>query len=114
MFWSLQDCIIQQLVSMCAAASLLALLFLACAVLLSPADRMFTTGEVGVVASEHLPGTDYSAVVQKALELPGFSHEPEPKFVTVGFGHETTLGAAGVCEDCRAGVSCAAGVGKPC
>jgi hydroxylamine reductase len=66
------------------------------AVLLSLADRMFTTGEVGVVASEHLPGTDYSAVVQKALELPGFSHEPEPKFVTVGFGHETTLGAAGV------------------
>lgn len=74
------------------------------AMLLSLADRMFTTGEVGVVASEHLPGTDYSAVVQKALELPGFSHEPEPKFVTVGFGHETTLGAAGVCWQTRAGV----------
>lgn len=65
-------------------------------VLLSCADRMFTTGEVGVQASQHLPGTDYSAVVQKALELPGFSHEPEPKFVTVGFGHQTTLGAAGM------------------
>jgi hydroxylamine reductase len=64
-------------------------------VLVCCADRMFTTGEVGVQASQHLPSTDYSAVVQKALELPGFSHEPEPKFVTVGFGHQTTLGAAG-------------------
>jgi len=60
-----------------------------------PADRLFTTGEVGVAASQHLPTTDYSDVVQKALEMPGFSHEPEPKFVTVGFGHQTTLGAAG-------------------
>jgi hydroxylamine reductase len=65
-----------------------------CCVVVS-ADRLFTTGEVGVAASAHLPGTDYSAVVQKALELPGFSHEPEPKHVTVGFGHQTTLGAAG-------------------
>jgi hydroxylamine reductase len=38
-------------------------------------------------------------VVQKALELPGFSHEPEPKFVTVGFGHQTTLGAAAAVLD---------------
>lgn len=58
------------------------------------ADRLFTTGEVGVTASAHIPNTDYSAVVQKALEMPGFSYEPEPKFVTVGFGHQTTLGAA--------------------
>ncbi len=68
-----------------------------------PADRLFTTGEVGVAASAHLPGTDYSAVVQKALEMPGFSHEPaEAKYVTVGFGHQTTLGAAGEGE--RGGV----------
>lgn len=48
-----------------------------------------------MAASAHIPDTNYSAVVQKALEMPGFSHEPEPKFVTVGFGHQTTLGAAG-------------------
>lgn len=63
------------------------------------ADRLFTTGEVGVSASRHLAGTsgrkDFSAVIKRAQELPGFSHEPEPKFVTVGFGHEATLGAAG-------------------
>lgn len=64
-------------------------------VCLPVADRLFTTGEVGVAASAHIPDTNYSAVVQKALEMPGFSHEPEPKFVTVGFGHQTTLGAAG-------------------
>ena len=62
---------------------------------LPAADRLFTTGEVGVAASAHIPDTNYAAVVQKALEMPGFSHEPEPKFVTVGFGHQTTLGAAG-------------------
>lgn len=48
-----------------------------------------------MAASAHIPNADYAAVVQKALEMPGFSHEPEPKFVTVGFGHQTTLGAAG-------------------
>jgi hypothetical protein len=68
---------------------------LCCVLACFAADRLFTTGEVGVAASAHIPDTNYSAVVQKALEMPGFSHEPEPKFVTVGFGHQTTLGAAG-------------------
>jgi hydroxylamine reductase len=53
--------------------------------------------QVGVSASKHLPGTpgakDFSAVIKRAQELPGFTHEPEPKMVTVGFGHEATLGA---------------------
>jgi len=63
----------------------------------SYADRLFTTGEVGVAASAHIsgPNKDFSAVIERALQLPGFTHEPEPKYVTVGFGHETTLGAAG-------------------
>jgi hypothetical protein len=50
-----------------------------------------------VAASKHLPGTpgakDFSAVIKRAQELPGFTHEPEAKMVTVGFGHEATLGA---------------------
>ncbi len=71
------------------------------------ADRIFTTGEVGVAAATHLadpagrPGMqkDFSAVIQRALELPGFTHEPsDPKFVTVGFGRHATLGAAGACS----------------
>ncbi|KAF8063050.1 hcp [Scenedesmus sp. PABB004] len=65
----------------------------------SYADRLFTTGEVGVSASAHLAKKDFSAVIAKALEMPGFTHEPEPKFVTVGFGHKATLGAAGAVLD---------------
>jgi len=48
-----------------------------------------------VAASAHIPNKDFSAVIERAQQLPGFTHEPEPKFVTAGFGHETTLGAAG-------------------
>ncbi|KAF6257770.1 Prismane-like protein [Scenedesmus sp. NREL 46B-D3] len=66
-------------------------------------DRIFTTGEVGVAASKHLPGTpgakDFSAVIKRAQELPGFTHEPKPKMVTVGFAHEATLGAAAAVLD---------------
>ncbi|KAI8475555.1 MAG: hybrid-cluster protein [Monoraphidium minutum] len=64
------------------------------------ADRIFTTGEVGVAGSPHLPTKDFSAVIARAQQLPGFSFEPEePKFVTTGFGHEATLGAAGLVLD---------------
>lgn len=65
----------------------------------SYADRLYTTGEVGVAASKHIGGApghkDFSEVISRALQLPGFTHEPEPKYVTVGFGHNATLGAAG-------------------
>ncbi|WIA19985.1 hypothetical protein OEZ85_005859 [Tetradesmus obliquus] len=67
------------------------------------ADRIFTTGEVGVSASKHLSGTpgakDFSEVIARAQQLPGFSHEPEAKEVTVGFGHQATLGAASAVLD---------------
>lgn len=53
--------------------------------------------QVGVSASKHLSGTpgakDFSEVIARAQQLPGFSHEPEAKEVTVGFGHQATLGA---------------------
>ena len=66
----------------------------------SYSDRLFTTGEVGVAASRHLPTKDFSDVIAKAQELPGFTFEPEEHhYVTVGFGHEATLGAAGAVLD---------------
>jgi hydroxylamine reductase len=67
----------------------------------SYSDRIFTTGEVGVAGSPHI-GTakDFSPLIAKALEMPGFTEEPaEPKFVTTGFAHNATLGAAGLVLD---------------
>jgi hypothetical protein len=62
------------------------------------AANLFTTGEVGVADATHLPTKDFSPVIARALELPGFTYEPpeeQAQYVTVGFGHEATLGAAG-------------------
>ncbi|PSC68490.1 hydroxylamine reductase [Micractinium conductrix] len=66
-------------------------------------DRIFTTGEVGWPGVGHIDGQmgktkDYSALVSKALELPGFEWEPEEseaKFVTTGFARNAVLGVAG-------------------
>jgi hydroxylamine reductase len=41
------------------------------------ADRIFTTGEVGVSGSPHLGTKDFGALIARAQELPGFTHEPE-------------------------------------
>mmetsp|Transcript_12666 Transcript_12666/g.22186 ORF Transcript_12666/g.22186 Transcript_12666/m.22186 type:complete len:235 (-) Transcript_12666:264-968(-) len=60
---------------------------------------MFTTGETGVTGVSHLAAGDFSAVVARALELPGFTAADEkaadalPPHL-VGFGREATLGAA--------------------
>lgn len=41
------------------------------------ADRIFTTGEVGVSGSPHIPTKDFSALIKRAQELPGFTYEAE-------------------------------------
>ncbi|EFN59446.1 hypothetical protein CHLNCDRAFT_29581 [Chlorella variabilis] len=69
----------------------------------SYADRIFTTGEVGWAGVRHIEGEmgrtkDYSALISKAQELPGFEYEPpesEAKFVTTGFARNAVLGVAG-------------------
>jgi hydroxylamine reductase len=66
-------------------------------------DRIFTTGEVGWSGVSHIEGKigqtkDYSAVINKALEMPGFTEEPaesEAKFVTTGFARNAVLSVAG-------------------
>jgi len=40
-------------------------------------------------------GPDFSAVIEKALELPGFPADAEGKYVTVGFGRNAVLSVAG-------------------
>jgi hydroxylamine reductase len=62
-------------------------------------DRIFTTSVVGwdgvkyMVASED--GTkDFSEIINKALELGGFTEDQEEKEILVGFGHHATLSHA--------------------
>ena len=81
----------------------------------SYSDRVFTTGAVsypGMVSiAEEPDGTkDFSAVIEKALELGGFNEEKQftgangGTQMTTGFGHETILSAADtVIEAVKAG-----------
>lgn len=61
-------------------------------------DRLFTTGIVGFDGINHVEETDgqkdFTPVINKALELGGWQEDEEEKKITVGFGHNTVLGAA--------------------
>ncbi len=62
-------------------------------------DRIFTTGAVawsGIshIAEEQGKPKDFTPVIEKALELDGFSEDNIEKNITIGFAHKTILGAA--------------------
>lgn len=62
-------------------------------------DRIFTTGPVGWQGVTHIDvgndgKKDYSAVIDCALQQPGFAEEQIEQFITVGFGREAVLGVA--------------------
>jgi hydroxylamine reductase len=56
--------------------------------------NMFTSGPVGYPGVAHIAGSDFSAVINKALRLPGFPEDVEGKKVTVGFGRNAVLSVA--------------------
>ena len=65
-----------------------------------PADSyigtIFTSGPVGWPGVTHIKssdagGTDFAVIIDKALEMPGFSEDKNDKFVTVGFGRNAVL-----------------------
>ncbi len=58
-------------------------------------DRIFTTGLVGWPGVTHVSNGDFSPVIRKALELPGFVEDNETKSVMVGFARNAVLGVAG-------------------
>ena len=68
----------------------------------SYADRVFTTGVVAYPGMQHVAGEekDFGAVIEKAIELGGFSEDKQFAGInggtklTTGFGHHTILGAA--------------------
>jgi len=57
--------------------------------------NVFTSGPVGFPGIPHVEGKDFSAVIAKALELPGFPEDKEGKTVLVGFGRNAVLSVAG-------------------
>ena len=60
----------------------------------SYAGNIFTSGPVSYPGVPHISGRDFSPVIQKALELPGFQEYKEGKTVLVGFGRNAVLGVA--------------------
>ena len=58
-------------------------------------DNLFTTGLVGWPGLQHIEDKDFTPVIDKALEMPGFSEDTEGKAVMVGFGHNAVMGVAG-------------------
>ncbi len=63
-----------------------------------PADsyraNVFTHGLVGWTNVKHVEGDDFSAVIEHALSLPGFTDDVPGKTVLTGFGRNAVLGVA--------------------
>lgn len=56
--------------------------------------NIFTAGTVGWPGVTHVANRDFTQVIQKALELPGFQADTEGKYVTVGFARNAVLSVA--------------------
>jgi hydroxylamine reductase len=57
-------------------------------------SHIFTCGAVGWEGVTHIENRDFSPVIAKALELPGFTEDIEGKTVMTGFAHNAVLGVA--------------------
>ena len=62
-------------------------------------ENIFTTEAVGWPGVTHLESRDYSAVIERALALPGFAEDVPAKTVTVGFMRNAVLSHAGTIID---------------
>jgi hydroxylamine reductase len=58
-------------------------------------NNLFTSGPVGWPGAPHVTNADFSPVIKRALELPGFPEDTNGKYVTVGFGRNAVLNVAG-------------------
>ena len=57
-------------------------------------DNIFTTGLVGWPEVTHIADKNFAPVIEKALELPGFTEDTQGKSVMVGFARNTVMGVA--------------------
>ena len=57
-------------------------------------DNIFTTGLVGWPGVQHIADKDFTPVIEKALEMPGFPEDTEGKTVMVGFARNAVMSVA--------------------
>jgi len=57
-------------------------------------DNIFTTGLVGWPGVTHIGDKDFSALIEKALSLPGFEQDSDKGSVMVGFARNAVMGVA--------------------
>jgi hydroxylamine reductase len=57
-------------------------------------DRIFTTGLVEFPNVVHITDKDFSPVIKKALEMPGFTEDTPEQTILTGFGHNAVLSVA--------------------
>ncbi len=58
-------------------------------------DNIFTTGLVGWPGVTHIADKNFAPVIEKSLELPGFTEDTQGKSVMVGFARNAVMGVAG-------------------
>jgi hydroxylamine reductase len=56
--------------------------------------NIYTTGLVGWPGAIHIADKDFTLVIKKALEMPGFQEDKEAGSVMVGFGHDAVMNIA--------------------
>lgn len=57
-------------------------------------ENIFTTGLVGWPGVTHVKNGDFSAVIERALAMPGFEEDKDKGSVMVGFGRNTVMSVA--------------------
>ncbi len=62
-------------------------------------DNIFTTGLVGWPGATHIANKDFTPVINKALDMPGFKDDVNGRNVTCGFGRNTVMSVAGTVID---------------
>lgn len=60
----------------------------------SYSGNIFTTGMVGWPGVRHIENKDFTPVIEKALEMPGFTSDMDKGYITVGFGHSAMMKVA--------------------
>ena len=57
--------------------------------------NIYTREMVGWPGATHIEGDEYGEVIEKALDMPGFTEDEEKGSVMVGFAHDAVMGVAG-------------------